>query len=261
MLARLLSGFAVLATVITSYYIIARPYQLEWGSTASEVQRAMPGDELDPNPSFLSTRAITIDTSAEAIWPWLVQMGFNRAGFYGYDVIEGLGSERGMQSAEVILPEYQNPKPGDVLPISIAAKTRFYAIEPFNYLIWSSGPGTGGFTWALYPIDATHTRLVSRIRWTPHWSQPGILALETLTEFTDHIAVRKILHGVKLRAEGKPHQTFAAQTLEFATYLAALLLFVASLLVLVLSPFSWPNTLGSLAIGFTLLLLWYGPFS
>jgi hypothetical protein len=257
---RIPSVVCVVAVVLLAYFVLARPYQLRWGATTEEIARPMPGDDLDLTPAFLSTRAITIDTSAEAIWPWLVQMGFNRAGFYGYDVVEGLGSERGMQSAEVILTEFQNPRPGDVLPISVAAKTRFHAIEPHKYLIWSSGPSTGGFTWALYPIDSHHTRLVSRIRWTHHWSQPGVLALEILTEFTDHLAVRKILHGIKLRAESKPHQSFTVQTLEFSMYLAVLLLFLASLVILLVRPFKLSRSVASLALGVLLLLVWYGPF-
>jgi hypothetical protein len=80
---RMMAAIAVLALTLTGYLACARPYQPRWGATAQEVARAMPGDELDPQPTFLATRAITIDVTAAQIWPWLVQMGHGRAGFYG----------------------------------------------------------------------------------------------------------------------------------------------------------------------------------
>lgn len=71
-----------------------------------------------------------------------------------------------MRSAEQILPEFQNFKVGDAVPISAAATMAFSAIQPNQYLVWSGQTGGtyGAFTWALYPIDASHTRLISRIR-------------------------------------------------------------------------------------------------
>jgi hypothetical protein len=46
------------------------------------------------------------------IWPWLVQMGCDRSGFYSYDRLDN----GGRASAESILPEFQDTKVGDVLP-------------------------------------------------------------------------------------------------------------------------------------------------
>src|SRR5690349_6473826 len=59
-----------------------RRVHLRWGATDAEVTAPMPGDELVPEPSFSATRAITIDAPPEAVWPWLVQLGYGRAGFY-----------------------------------------------------------------------------------------------------------------------------------------------------------------------------------
>ena len=78
----------------------------------------MPGDELDAHPSFLATRAITIKGTPDEIWPWLVQMGYNRAGYYGYDILENLGSKTGPDSATHIVAGLQNVKVGDEVPIS-----------------------------------------------------------------------------------------------------------------------------------------------
>lgn len=105
-LARMLALFALLAAVLTAYLLWARPYQLRWGATDSEVKRSIPGDELHGNPTFPATRAITIEGTPDEIWPWLLQMGYGRAGFYGYDILENLGSQRGVRSANRILPDF-----------------------------------------------------------------------------------------------------------------------------------------------------------
>src|SRR3954449_7137132 len=96
---KLLALLASVALVLGVYFLWARPSQLRWGATDAEMQKAMPGDELDQTPLFLATRAITIDGTPQEIWPWLLQMGYGRAGFYGYDILENLGSSRGMRSA------------------------------------------------------------------------------------------------------------------------------------------------------------------
>jgi hypothetical protein len=240
------------------YLLCARPYQLHWGATEEEVKRPMPGDELDPAPAFLATRAITIDGAAKDIWPWLLQMGYGRAGFYGYDILENLGSPRGIRSAEHILPEFQHFTAGDEVPISPVARMVFHAVERNQYLIWSGTSGKGGFTWALYPIDESHTRLVSRIHWTHHWTQPDLLALDLFTEFTDHLAVRKILHGIKNRVEGR-REPMMQQNLEFSVYVAALLIFFAAVVLLLLRPVTRKRWLAGFAAGMAWLVTWYAP--
>jgi len=246
--------------IMAAYMFIARPYQLGWGATTVEINRSMPGDERRGTPAFLATRAITIDDTPENIWPWLVQMGYGRAGFYGYDVIENLGSESGIYSADRIQPEFQNFKVGDEVPISGVAKLYFFEIEPNSYIVWSEDKGDypGAFTWALYPIDETHTRLVSRIGWSFHWSEPSLLFLDVFTEFTDHLAVRKILQGVKGRVEGHP-DSFAVNTVEFMIYLLFLLLFVLTHFILVFRPLTLKNWGLGLASGATWLISWYAP--
>ncbi len=82
---------ALMSLVLTVYLLWARPYQLRWSASNEEVNQAMPGDELNRTPTFLATRAITIEGTPDEIWPWLLQMGYGRAGFYGYDIFENLG--------------------------------------------------------------------------------------------------------------------------------------------------------------------------
>lgn len=257
---RLLAVFVLIGLVLSAYWLWARPYQLRWGATAEEIQRPMPGDELDPHPTFLATRAITIDGTPEQIWPWLIQMGYGRAGYYGYDLIENVGSPLGILSAERILPEFQQFNVGDDVPISAVATMEFYEIELNSHVIWSGQTGEypGGFTWALYPVDENHTRFVSRIRWSHHWTQPDIIALDLFTEFTDHLAVRKILQGVKDRVEGRI-EPFIPQTIEFLILVAAALVFFAAVVILLLRPLTWRRWLAGLAAGAAWLITWYAP--
>ena len=98
-MVRSFSVFAVPVILITVYLFFIRPSQLRWGATTEEARRAMPGDDLVSNPTFVATRAITIQGRPEDIWPWIAQMGFDRAGYYGYDLIENLGSKTGLRSA------------------------------------------------------------------------------------------------------------------------------------------------------------------
>ena len=241
------------------YFFAIRPAQLRWGATPAELARAMPDDGLVADPVFDATRAITINAPPDQIWPWLIQMGFGRAGFYGYDLIENLGSGRGLRSAQTIIPAFQNPKPGDELPLSVAATLVYGPIQPNRFMIWRSSdlPCDATFVWELVPIDANHTRLISRIRWN-YAESPGGFVLGVFTEFADHVAVRRILEGIRDRAEGRPLPSTAAEGLVTAS------LFVAAFNLLLGLYFvgfwrNWPwGWVLALGAGLLLELVLYG---
>lgn len=256
--SKIVSVIAVLVILITVYLLLIRPSQLRWGATTEEARRTMPGDDLVGNPTFVATRAITIQSRPNEIWPWLAQMGYNRAGYYGYDLIENIGSKTGVRSAESILPELQHPKTGDAMPISSIAHLTFGTIQQNQYLIWQSEavPHDGAFTWALYPIDQDRTRLISRIRLRYHWTSPG-LALDLFTEFADHVAVPKILAGVRDCVEGRAPESLAGEATEIAVWILALAeMAVATVLVFRRRQWwrAWCVALGS---GFLLLFALY----
>lgn len=163
-------------------------------------------------------------------------MGYDRAGFYGYDLIENLGSERGIRSAEQILTELQHPAAGDRVYMSRIAYLSFDAVVPNRYLIWrgTDRPADSAFTWAIYPMDANHARLVSRIRIRYHWSDRRIL-LDLFTEFADPVAVPMILEGIKARTEGHQPAPLQTQAVQIAVWAMAL----ADLLVAVVCVFRW----------------------
>jgi hypothetical protein len=108
-------GLAALGAVAFGVYIrFIRPWQLRWGATDEEVARAMPGDDVVKQPTFNATRAVTIQARPEEIWPWLVQIGITRAGWYSYDWLDNLGKP----SAQRILPQFQHVAVDDLVPIS-----------------------------------------------------------------------------------------------------------------------------------------------
>ena len=250
----------VLLFTTSASLVFCRPYQLHWGATDAEIERWMPGDELNLNPSFLATRAITIEGSPEDIWPWLLQMGYGRAGYYGYDLLENAGSPEGLKSADKILPRFQEFAVGDEVPISAVASMTYHTIEPNRHLIWlgSEDMDPGAFTWALYPVDEDRTRLVSRIRWTYHPASIGIFALELFTEFADHVAVRKILQGVKQRVE-KDIEPMWVQNVELFTFICTLFTFLTALALLCWRRLTWRAWGAGLMAGAIWLTTWYAP--
>jgi hypothetical protein len=238
--------------------LIVRPSQLRWGATSEETARSMPGDGLVSYPSFSATRGVTIHGKPEDIWPWLAQMGYGRAGFYGYDLIENVGSRTGIRSAVSILPELQHPKTGEVLPISSVASLVFDSIQPGSYLIWRGDPtpSNGSFIWALYPVDESHTRLISRIRLRYHWTDRRLL-LDIFTEFADPVAVPKILLGIKGRVEGRPTQSLAVEAMEIMVWLLGLAEFATAALLIFRWRQWWRAWFLGLAAGLLLLFALY----
>lgn len=181
------------------FHFVYRPWQLTWGATAEEVARPMVGDELVESPTFNATRAVTINASTQRIWPWIIQMGYKRAGFYSWDILDN----DGIPSAERIIPEYQDLKVGDSVALSADTYAHVVDMEPNRRLLLvfqSGGPVT--WAWGLYRIDAERTRLVTRLR----WHATSAVSQFTLDAF-EIIMMRKCLLGIKRRAEAPmyPH--------------------------------------------------------
>jgi hypothetical protein len=148
-----------------------RPWMDRWGSTADERSRPLPGDELVPDAEQ-QTHAITIDAPAAAVWPWLLQMGQGRGGFYSHDRLERLiGAD--IRNANEIHPEWQDLAVGDLMR-TYRPVPRFEplgwivaALEPERVLVVRE-PERGGVinsSWAfVLEDDASRTRLLSRWR-------------------------------------------------------------------------------------------------
>jgi hypothetical protein len=180
---------------------LIRKRHLRWGATNAEVAAPMPGDNLVPRSSFTATRAITIDAPPEAVWPWLVQLGYRRAGWYSYDLFDNAG----YPSADRILPEHQNLKIGDRVPMakSVNDTTAFWVVElePNRSMLWQKPNST--WAWKLVPVEGGRTRLITRLKALYDWRDSPSNALLTLIlfEFRDFPMTRKLMLGVKRRAE------------------------------------------------------------
>jgi proline iminopeptidase len=125
-------NLAVMAGVAAGYAYAVRPRLLRWGATDDEVRRPYPGGDLIPDGRRGATMATTIDAPVADVWPWLVQMGCDRAGWYSWDRLDN----GGVPSAERIHPEWQEIDVGDRLLSSPSGKTWFQvaAIEPQRFL-------------------------------------------------------------------------------------------------------------------------------
>src|SRR5215469_1775253 len=146
-----------------AYLLFFRRRCLNWGARADEVTAKLPGDELLADPGLVTTRAITVHAPAGAIWPWLAQMGSGRGGAYSYDWTENLFGLN-MHSAGEILPEYQDIKAGDELPLGGGGPVmRVEVADPPRALAVRSADQNWAWIFALLP-EGDSTRLISRNR-------------------------------------------------------------------------------------------------
>lgn len=165
------------------YVWVVRPWLMKLGATEDELYSLLPGDELVPHPTWSFTHAVTIHTDPDGIWPWLVQWGYGRGGFYSYDWLDSLLGATGVRSAERVLVEYQQIKPGDTLPVApggqglvverveeeryilLSNRLELKTMQPFSlkdprpeeYINLS-------WLWYLQPVIGCRTRLISRVR-------------------------------------------------------------------------------------------------
>lgn len=191
-----------------AYLRILRPWQLGWGATEDERGRSLPGDDLVEHPTLNATRAITIRAQPEDIWPWLAQVGVNRAGWYSYDLLDNLGR----RSARELIPGMLDLKVGDLLPMSPDGKhgIKVHALDPPCSMIWGT-PGDTSWAWVLDRQPDRTTRLITRVRSQYRWSSPSIL-FSMLLEFADIWMIRRMLLNLRERVEADGCHTMHAPT-------------------------------------------------
>jgi hypothetical protein len=210
------------ATSGVVYPLVVRPRISRWGATDEEVRRALPGDELTSPFGYrrISTRAITIDAPPEEVWPWLVQMGSGRAGFYTHEWVERLLfiTYANGHSSTRIHPEWQDLQVGDRVPYSRFTTVEVTMVDEPRCLI-------AGEWLVLEPLaGGSRTRLIARTR--GGWLEPSARKIPVLGpllwpiaaliergpgELLHHYMESGMLLGIKARVEaGCPSQRMSA---------------------------------------------------
>jgi hypothetical protein len=226
MLKRIIVGASIAGIGWASYAGIRR-WRATWGVDADEAARTLPGDELVAEARSSDTRGITIEAPAELVWPWLVQMGYGRGGWYSIDQLDMRGP-----SADRIVEEWQSLAIGDVVPTHPGGGFAVKVLEPGRALVLYADTATmqpseptafeavpaglaasGAFmaatprqfaaSWAFVvePLDGRRSRLIERVR---YWGEEGSpvtkVALAALG-FGVFVMMQRQMIGIRSRAE------------------------------------------------------------
>lgn len=240
MLGRLVfftAGAAVGA--IAAWKLAVEPWYREWGVATDDVMKALPGDDLVPDASAVDTRALEIAAPPESVWPWLVQMGYGRAGWYSYDAMD-----MDRKSAAEIVPDWQSLAVGDLVRTTPDGGFEVRALDPGRSLVLyldgemitaqakaaqaaraageaaeatpanlkATGSMLGaGFpsdfaaSWAfdLEPLEGGRTRLVERFRARMGDGTPATRLAAPLMGFGVFVMTRRHMLGIRDRVEGR----------------------------------------------------------
>lgn len=219
-MGRMLAAAALAAAAgAAAYELDLRPWQERWGALDDEVDLPLPGDHLVADPATQITRGITIDAPPSAVWPWLVQIGADRGGFYSYDGLEdAFGLD--IHSADEIVPEWQDLAVGDLVRADRKGSGGWYVVEliPNQALVLQLANLETGeparrdeglrweflWTFAIRVDDLGRTRLLVRERTAfdrklTKWalSPVGVVSF---------FMTRRMLQGVRARAEAAYHR-------------------------------------------------------
>ena len=185
-----------------------------YGSTSRERDLVLPGDRIVGRPQVVTDHAVTIGAPPEAVWPWLLQMGWGRAGWYTARWVDRLLFPANGPSADYIVPDLQDLAVGDFIPDGPPETECGMIVEqldPEQTLVLHSTSHLPlswrdrarlDWSWAfvLRPLDDGRTRFHFRSRWTtaPWWlTLGGWLAVVP----ADFVMSRAMLRGIKARAE------------------------------------------------------------
>lgn len=205
------------AALLFAYLFAVRPWHLRWGTTHLDVIARLPGDAISPRSSAQVTHAININAPPEAVWPWIVQLGQERAGFYSYTALENLAG-CDMPNTKQIVPEWQQRSVGDTVWLATPKKFKGQArmvvavVEPNRALALStpadwkrrqSGDEGTDTTWefALQPKAGNTTRLLARLRYEAYPTFGKRVATFLFWEPAHFLMERKMLLTIKQLAE------------------------------------------------------------
>ena len=226
MRGRIIAGAAI-AGASWLAFVATRQWWKTWGVVPGEATRPLPGDELVPEAQASDTRGITIEAPAEQVWPWLVQMGYGRGGWYSIDQLDMRG-----RSADTIVEAWQNLAVGEIMPTHPGGGFEVKRLEPNRALVLYGDPSTmqpardadsdvmpaglaasGTFlaqtpsefkaSWAfvLEPVGQDRTRLIERMRYWGGEGTPVAKAALSLLGFGAFVMMQRQMLGIRSRAE------------------------------------------------------------
>ena len=216
----LISLSALIAVVAILALWTLRRWGMHWGATPDELRRSWPGDEISPQATEISTRAVTIGAPAATVWSWLIQIGQDRAGFYSYTWLENL-FRCVMPRVERVVPEWQERALGDI--VWLARRDRYHGearqrvvrldtgrvlslASPSDWgrLVRRQTSREGNWTFILVPIDSHTTRFVVRSRGPAAPTLLARLFWVAVFEPAHFIMERKMMLRIKALAERTP---------------------------------------------------------
>jgi hypothetical protein len=187
-------GLGILVLGAAIYVWVIKPWHMAWGASDVETVRSMPGDDLILGAGQ-ATRAIAIAAQPVEVWPWLVQLGYGKAGWYSYDWIDN----DFQPSGDRIIPEYQDLKVGDRILMMPEMGFVVESIDEPHSIVSVLEDGSTSWCLALYP-DEGLTRLVSR--WRPKFEKtPTTFLMTMLSEPGTFIMEQKMLRSIRDRVE------------------------------------------------------------
>lgn len=208
-----LEGIALIV-VCTVLWRVLRYFLQNMGATQEERDKEWPGDALHEHIDHASTRAIDIDAAPEQIWPWIVQIGRDKAGFYSYELVENLAGFR-VTNREVVLPQYQTLREGEYVSLHPSGEGVYVGmVKPYEYLVfrtWESEswieekrPTSKG-TWSLYIVKAGERKSRLIIRSCKESLRPDFVQVILTLLFmdpVDFVMETKMMRTIKRLAEG-----------------------------------------------------------
>jgi hypothetical protein len=227
MLRRIAVGAAI-AGASWLAFMATRQWWKTWGVVPDEATKPLAGDDLVPDAQASDTRGITIEASPDLVWPWLVQMGFGRAGWYSIDQLDMRG-----RSADRIVDAWQDLAVGDVVPTHPDGGFQVRRLEPSHALVLYGDASTmnaprdedadkempaglaasGAFlaqtpsefraSWAfvLEPVGPNRTRLIERMRYWGGEGTPASRAALSMLGFGAFVMMQRQMVGIRSRAE------------------------------------------------------------
>lgn len=219
-------------SAVAGYQLAYKPWRQRWDATLDESGKPLAGDDLVPDADYDHTMAVTIDAPPSAVWPWLLQMGYGRGGWYSYDSIDMLG-----HSTAEVRGELQDLTPGQVVPFAPGMGFRVEVLDPEHALVLyadsalaeaqqrsrdvSAGAGASEsvglrmagalsdanmrefrVSWAfvLEPLDGEQTRLLERFR-TRATPGPATAIVRPVVDNGHFLMTRRHMLGLRERAE------------------------------------------------------------